>query len=236
MIGFSYAQHCPSVNHGKRRGGLLPNMIILHYTGMQSPQAALERLCSPKFEVSSHYLITGQGKIFQMVSEHRRAWHAGVSYWRGEKDINSRSIGIELDNDGDKPFPFPQMISLISLCKDIQCRWSIWPVRVLGHSDVAITRKVDPGKKFDWEGLARAGIAIWPELSSADRTTSLSETNFLKMAKIVGYDTSHGLLPVLDAFRIRFSPRRSGPLCMTDCALMHSLVTVFSIDQRRKRP
>ena len=230
MIGFADARLCPSDNHGKRIGFRYPDMIILHYTGMENAQAALERLCSPGLDVSSHYLITAQGKVFQMVSEDRRAWHAGVSHWRGHQDINSRSIGIELDNDGDKPFTFPQMMSLISLCKDIQSRWSMRPVNVLGHSDIAITRKVDPGKKFDWEGLARAGIAFWPEISSADRTMFPSEANFLKMAKLVGYDTSNGLSPVLNAFRMRFTPHSSGPLCWTDCALIDSLSTAFSID------
>ncbi len=236
MIGFKSALWFPSDNHGKRRGGLQPSMIIIHYTGMQSVQAALERLSSPEFEVSSHYLISAQGEIFQLVSEDRRAWHAGSSYWRGWKDINSRSIGIELDNVGDQPFPFPQMRSLISLCKDIQCRWPIWPVNVLGHSDVAVTRKVDPGSKFDWESLARSGVGIWPEHSTANNNMSPSKVNFLKNAELLGYDTSNGLPSVLAAVRSRFSPYRSGPLGSADCALMDRLLTAFSIDQGRKTP
>ena len=231
MIGFESALCFPSDNHGKRRGSLQPSMIIIHYTGMQSVQAALERLCSPEFEVSSHYLISAQGEIFQLVSEDRRAWHAGLSYWRGWQDINSRSIGIELDNVGDQPFPFPQMRSLISLCKDIQCRWSIWPVNVLGHSDVSVTRKVDPGSKFDWESLARAGVGIWPENSTTNSDIAPSKVNFLKNAELLGYDISNGLTSVLAAVRCRFSPYRSGPLGSADCALMDRLLTAFSIDQ-----
>ena len=234
MIGFVDAVRCPSANHGARKSVLQPSIIVIHYTGMKNVKMALERLCSPEFEVSSHYLISAQGEIFQLVSEDRRAWHAGVSYWRGWRDINSKSIGIELENDGDQPFPFPQMTSLISLCKDIQRRWVIWPFNVLGHSDIAISRKLDPGKKFDWECLARAGIGMWPKPPSADRIMASSESNFLEMADLVGYDTSSGLVPVLDAFRMRFSPCSSGYLKGSDCSLMFSLVNSFSIDQSLK--
>lgn len=230
MIGFPDAERFASNNHGQRRGDLYPRLIIIHYTGMESVKLALERLCSPLHAVSAHYLITVDGKVVQLVGEERRAWHAGKSFWRGEKDINSSSIGIELDNNGFQPFSFPQMQSLVSLCLDIQDRWAIKPSGILGHSDIALQRKTDPGKKFDWASLAQFGVGIWPESPKEQNIIPACEVDFLKKAGYLGYDTSLGLLPVLNAIRLRFSIYRSGSLDGADNDLMNRLLTAFSVD------
>ena len=149
-----YIRHVPSPNHGVRKGGSGPDMILIHYTGMETAEAAIARLCDPGPEVSAHYLISETGEITQMVDEARRAWHAGVSRWEGQEDINSCSIGIELANPGPlldlPPFPEPQMAALEGLIADIRARWDIPDTRILGHEEVAPGRKFDPGPKFDW--------------------------------------------------------------------------------------
>ncbi|MGB1360103.1 MAG: N-acetylmuramoyl-L-alanine amidase, partial [Paracoccaceae bacterium] len=145
MIGAPFADVRASPNFGPRRAGGSIDLLLLHYTAMQSAEAALQRLCDPIHEVSAHYLITLDGRVLQLVCESQRAWHAGRSFWAGETDINSRSIGIELDNRGDHPFSNKQMRALIALCGDIIGRHNIPAHRVLGHSDVAIGRKADPG-------------------------------------------------------------------------------------------
>jgi N-acetylmuramoyl-L-alanine amidase len=150
-----------SPNHGPRRGTAL-DTLVLHYTGMASADAALRRLCDPAAEVSCHYLVFEDGGIYQLVAEERRAWHAGLSCWGGERDMNSVSIGIELANGGpdfgSPPFAEAQIAAVIALCRDILARRKIPPRRVLGHSDIAPSRKIDPGENFPWERLAEAGI------------------------------------------------------------------------------
>jgi N-acetylmuramoyl-L-alanine amidase len=156
-----------SPNHDPRAGGVAPDMLILHYTGMTSAEAALDRLCDPAAKVSAHYLIEEDGKVWRLVAEDRRARHAGESGWAGRTDINSHSIGIELANPGHewgyRPFPEAQMAALEEVCRDILARHAIPPRFVLGHSDVAPHRKIDPGELFDWARLARAGIGLWPD-------------------------------------------------------------------------
>jgi len=156
-----------SPNHGPRRDGAPIDMLLLHYTDMATAELALDRLCDPTAQVSAHYLIARDGRVFRLVSEQRRAWHAGRAWWAGESDINSRSIGIELDNPGHShgygDFPEAQLVALIALCRDILARCPIPPHRVLGHSDVAPDRKIDPGHRLDWRRLARAGIGVFPE-------------------------------------------------------------------------
>jgi N-acetylmuramoyl-L-alanine amidase len=141
--------------------------LILHYTGMPTAAAALERLCDPSAKVSAHWLIDEDGTLVALVPEAMRAWHAGVSWWRGESNLNDRSIGIELVNPGHewgyRPFTETQYGALIELCRAILGRWPIPPARVLAHSDVAPLRKQDPGELFDWPRLAGAGIGLWPE-------------------------------------------------------------------------
>ncbi|MBX2805403.1 MAG: N-acetylmuramoyl-L-alanine amidase [Hyphomicrobiales bacterium] len=154
-----------SPNCEQRRGGLRPTILLMHYTGMTRADRAVDWLCAPASRVSCHYLVDEDGRITQMVSEDARAWHAGVSCWMGETDINSASIGIEIHNPGHDAgypdFPEAQMDAVIALSRDILTRHDIPPRRVLAHSDVAPDRKADPGEKFDWAGLARAGIGHW---------------------------------------------------------------------------
>lgn len=154
-------QH-PSPNFNNRGPGKLTDMIVIHYTDMVPVAAALERLCCPGAKVSAHYLITMTGTIYQLVDESKRAWHAGISEWEGETDINSRSIGIELDNPGPsngmEPFPDIQIQKLIELCTDIQTRLYIPPNRIVGHEHVAPGRKQDPGPLFPWHQLRDAGL------------------------------------------------------------------------------
>lgn len=157
----------PSSNHGERAPGKSVDMLILHYTGMRTAAEALQRLCDPRAEVSAHYLVDEDGSILQCVPEARRAWHAGKSYWKGEEDINSRSIGIEIVNPGHefgyRPFPEPQIEAVVALAADIVERYQIPPWRVLGHSDIAPDRKEDPGELFPWARLAAAGIGHYTE-------------------------------------------------------------------------
>jgi N-acetylmuramoyl-L-alanine amidase len=156
----------PSPNYNDRPAGKAVSLLVIHYTGMRDAEAALKRLTDPEAQVSSHYLIDEAGLVYRLVDEGRRAWHAGVSYWAGERDINGVSIGIELVNPGHdfgyRHFPEAQMAALIDLGRGILSRHKIPPSRVLGHSDVAPVRKIDPGELFDWQRLAKAGIGRWP--------------------------------------------------------------------------
>ena len=156
----------PCLNHEPRSEGAQVDMLVLHYTGMESPEAALDRLCDPAQKVSAHYMIDEDGSVFRLVPEERRAWHAGLACWRGDRDINDRSIGIELVNPGHdlgyRPFPEEQMAAVERLAREILDRQAIPPERVLGHSDVAPARKCDPGELFDWARLGRAGVGLWP--------------------------------------------------------------------------
>ena len=155
----------PSPNHDARATPI--DILLLHYTGMQSGEAACERLCDAAAKVSSHYLVHEDGRIEQLVPEARRAWHAGVSAWKGETDINSRSIGIEIVNPGHefgyRDFPDVQIDAVIALCRDILARHAIPKARVLAHSDIAPARKQDPGERFPWGRLAAAGVGLWVE-------------------------------------------------------------------------
>ncbi len=166
--------YCPSPNFAPRKEGRAPDMLLLHYTGMESAEGALAWLTAPEAQVSSHYLVDEQGRVTQMVREEMRAWHAGKAHWAGESDINSCAIGIEIHNPGHEfgyaDFPGPQMDAVEALCLDIFSRHKIPPQRVLAHSDVAPQRKRDPGEKFDWQRLAKAGIGLWvqPEPIGSD--------------------------------------------------------------------
>jgi N-acetylmuramoyl-L-alanine amidase len=142
-----------------------PDMVVLHYTGMATGEAALERLRDPAAKVSAHYMIETDGRVFALVPEARRAWHAGVSYWQGERDVNGVSIGVELVNPGHDfdypPFPKAQIAALVGLLGEVRERWTIPDARILGHSDVAPARKQDPGERFPWQDLAEAGHGLW---------------------------------------------------------------------------
>jgi N-acetylmuramoyl-L-alanine amidase len=159
----------PSPNFDARTGP--PDMIVLHYTGMQTGEAALGRLCDPAAKVSAHYMVEEDGRVFALVPEERRAWHAGKSFWRGETDINARSVGVEIVNPGHefgyRPFPESQIATVIDLVADVRSRWTIEDARILGHSDVAPDRKEDPGELFPWKRLAEAGHGLWTEPAAA---------------------------------------------------------------------
>lgn len=156
----------PSPNFDERRQPL--SMLVLHYTGMETGQRALERMCDPEAKVAAHYMVEEDGRIFQLVDEAKRAWHAGVASWNGVEDINSRSIGVEIVNGGHDyglpDYPREQMEAVIALCKDIQTRNSILPADIVGHSDIAPGRKLDPGEHFPWQQLAENGIGVWPPM------------------------------------------------------------------------
>ena len=159
----------PSPNFDQRRAP--PDMVVVHYTGMRTGAEALARLCDPEAKVSAHYLIEEDGRVFQLVPEERRAWHAGVSFWKGERDVNAVSIGIELVNPGHAfgyaDFPEMQIEALIGLLDAVRARWTIPNARILGHSDVAPDRKVDPGERFPWKRLALDGHGLWAEPDAA---------------------------------------------------------------------
>ncbi|KIC18794.1 N-acetylmuramoyl-L-alanine amidase [Leisingera sp. ANG-Vp] len=204
----------PSPNSGPRRDGLAPSLIVLHYTAMGSAQAALERLCDPVAEVSAHYLIGADGTLWQMVAEDKRAWHAGAGEWHGKDDINSRSIGIELDNLGAHPFSAPQMAVLEDLMRGIMQRWGIKPSDVIGHSCMAPGRKSDPGPRFDWARLARLGLAA--SAGSAGVPQRPSAEMFRQAAAKAGFTAPSDDETLLAAVRLRFRPWARGPLTAED--------------------
>ena len=155
----------PSPNYGERRDYARPDCLILHYTGMPTAESAIALLRDPASQVSCHYVVEESGRVVQLVPEAKRAWHAGVSRWRGVSDMNSASIGIEICNPGHDAglpeFPQPQIEAVIELCKDIGERYALRPERILAHSDIAPARKRDPGERFPWEKLASAGVGVW---------------------------------------------------------------------------
>ncbi len=231
--------HCAlSPNQGPRRDGRRPSLVILHYTGMARFEDALARLRDPEAGVSAHYLIRADGAIWGLAPEDRRAWHAGVSRWRGETDVNSASIGVELDHPGPPadprdtpPFPEPQMAALERLLAAATRRWGIEPDGVLGHSDVAPGRKIDPGERFDWGRLARLGLARAAPARSAAATSPPrggdAAQRFAQAVQAIGY----GPWPaadLLDAFRRRWRPGAAlagGGPSAADAALAEALAT-----------
>ena len=187
-------------------------MVVLHYTAMEA-EAALERLCDPGAEVSAHYMIGRDGRVWRLVDEAKRAWHAGAGAWGDVRDVNSASIGVELVNLGAEPFAAAQMDRLAHLLRAVMGRWAIPRHRVIGHSDMAPDRKADPGSRFDWRRLAREGLSIWPEPGA--------QADFMASATTVGYRCPPDL--ALAAFRQRFRPWARGPEDAVDRALMADL-------------
>ena len=212
----------PSPNHDARPDGQPVDILLLHYTDMESAEAALARMTDAAARVSAHYCVDEDGTVYRLVPEERRAWHAGVSFWAGARDINARSIGIELVNPGHscgyRPFPEAQMQALEELARGILARHPIPAHRVLGHSDVAPARKIDPGELFDWRRLARAGIGIWPEPAGysdpgqADSPPAIADLQS-KLGRF-GYDVAatgvldQGTQRTLSAFQRHFRPAR----------------------------
>ncbi len=205
----------PSPNHDARPFGGI-DMLLLHYTGMVGAEAALSRLCDANAKVSAHYMIDEGGEVFALVAEDRRAWHAGISYWAGQEDINGCSIGIELVNPGHefgyRTFPQAQMDALLELCRDILRRHSIPAHRVLGHADVAPARKQDPGELFDWAALAAVGIGLWPvETQGYGQSAATALASF-------GYDIAGaGLAACATAFQRHWRPENIDGVMDDEC-------------------
>ena len=216
-----------SPNHGERRDGARPDLLVVHYTAMASAGEALARLCDPVAEVSAHYLVTEDGEVIALVPEERRAWHAGKGRWGSVRDVNSRSIGVELQNRGSHPFGQKQMIAVEHLFNSVMGRWGIPPERVVGHSDMAPDRKTDPGPRFDWRRLARSGLSVWPAPGEADPAA------FLPALQAFGYDPDQPPELLLRAFRLRFAPWRHGPLTARDAGEALDLARRFPVDQGR---
>lgn len=211
----------PSPNFGDRRGGVRPSLVVIHYTGMASCAAARDRLCDPAAEVSAHWLIDRDGLTEQLVDEAARAWHAGAGEWGGLGDVNSRSIGIELQNTGAEPFAEPQMAALEGLLAGILARWDIPPQGVIGHADMAPDRKADPGPRFDWRRLARQGLSVWPgPRSPGDFRADLARFGYPAAAEAT----------LLQAFRLRFRPWAQGPVTQVEAGLAADLAARFGID------
>lgn len=204
----------PSPNHDER--GRPVDMLVLHYTGMQSAAAALDRLCDADAKVSAHYTIDEDGTVYAHVPEDRRAWHAGVSHWAGIDNVNARSIGIELVNPGHewgyRVFPEVQISALIRLSQGIVMRHPIATSQVLGHSDVAPTRKEDPGELFPWDRLAAAGIGLWPNALDSD----IGPEGLVRY----GYDPKAPTDKVITAFQRHFRPAKLDGEWDSECAQM----------------
>lgn len=214
-----------SPNFGPRAAGAAIDMIILHYTGMPDAEAALSWLVNPASQVSSHYFVFEDGRVFQLVDDAERAWHAGISFWAGETDINSRSIGIEIVNPGHefgyRGFPDAQIEAVIALSQALTRRFGIPPERVLGHSDVAPERKQDPGELFPWERLAEEGLGIWtrpapivagPVLQFGDQSAAVRElrAEFSRFGYRAGHSEAFDqeLEAIVTAFQRHFRPTR----------------------------
>jgi N-acetylmuramoyl-L-alanine amidase len=197
----------PSPNFDARPAGLPVDHLVLHYTGMVSASAALARLRDPAAKVSSHYVVDEDGTVYALVEESHRAWHAGVSYWRGARGLNDRSIGIEIVNPGHewgyRAFPAAQLAALRDLCARILTRHPIPARNVVGHSDIAPDRKQDPGELFPWAWLAAHGVGLWTEAEGAPGDPAADLQADLEA---IGYDPALPAAAVITAFQRRFLP------------------------------
>ena len=247
---FIVAEVVPSPNHDERKNGRVPDMILLHYTGMSTGEEALQRLCAPESKVSAHYVVFEDGRIVQCVPEERRAWHAGVASWAGETDINSCSIGVEIVNPGHEfgycDFPLRQVAAVISLCKSIITRRGpITRDRVLAHSDVAPTRKQDPGEKFPWALLSESNVGHWVRpapLSLDGQTLKLGDTGDMILRlqhalRAYGYGLEEtgrydeATRDVVTAFQRHFRPAR-----VDGTADASTLLTLRALIETRPEP
>ena len=217
-----------SPNFRERKGKQI-SMIVIHYTDMPSAEESLQRLTDPHSEVSAHYLIDRDGTVYSLVSLQYAAWHAGLSYWMGERNVNDKSIGIELQNRGHthgyEDFTGEQMSSLNFLLHQIRLDFTILPNSVIGHSDVAPSRKSDPGYKFDWRLLARHGHQLWPPLSS-----NVHSEDHEELLHIIGYDPECTLVDKVKAFQLRFSPKNvTGELDGDTIKRMNGMLDLYRI-------
>jgi N-acetylmuramoyl-L-alanine amidase len=234
---------CPSPNFDDRRETAPPSLIILHYTGTQTAQEAKDRFCAADVadaigRISPHYMIDGEGNILQFVREDKRAWHAGRASWRGVTDINSASIGIEIWNTGHEfdleEFLPVQMESVIDLVRGIKSRWGIRDENILGHSDVAPGRKIDPGEKFPWSLLAEAGLGVMPDITAEDDAVGAewfhARGAFYAALAQYGYDFTDDPLTLTTEFQRHFLPHlflmpgKVGEVTLETCASLASLV------------
>lgn len=219
----------PSPNFDSREGHAV-DMLVLHYTGMPTAEEAKKRLCDPAAKVSAHYLVDEDGSAYRLVAEDRRAWHAGLSCWRGNTNINQRSIGIEIINPGHefgyRPFPAAQMKAVAWLCRDILSRHDIPARNVVGHSDIAPTRKQDPGELFDWQTMAKLGIGLFPgchpdrgasRAEGSLRSLDFARDDTLKALAEYGYDTAD-LPAAITAFQRHFRPKSLTGQWDSECA------------------
>ena len=221
-------RQAPSPNWDER--ALPVSMVVLHYTGMQSGDEALARMCDSAAKVSAHYMIDEDGTVIQLVDEDKRAWHAGKSYWRGVTDINSASVGIELVNPGHewgyRPFPDAQMEALVPLLADIVKRHDVPRANVVGHSDIAPARKQDPGELFDWERLAKLGLAV-PRPTKNLVDPGWSDAAFLLALERYGYGVTDGPAAVV-AFQRRFRQENVDGIIDGQCrAILWSLLLEY---------
>jgi N-acetylmuramoyl-L-alanine amidase len=239
----------PSPNFDDRTGLARPDMIIIHYTGMAFAHDAIQRLCDPRARVSSHYFVVENGSVIQLVQEAKRAWHAGVSSWGGDADINSRSIGIEICNPGHEfgypDFPTRQIAAVTTLCRSILTRNVIRPENIVAHSDVAPARKQDPGEKFPWKRLAQSGVGLWVDVAddphdelnpndSGERVTALQ-----KSLAAYGYGLEASgrydvaTREVVTAFQRHFRPQRVDGIA--DAATRETLRQLLELRDAPKR-
>lgn len=207
----------PSKNFDERR----PVVIVLHYTEQDSVEQSLDTLRSRNSggRVSSHYLLGKDGKIYQLVSDAKRAWHAGAGSWGAITDVNNASIGIEIDNDGKSPFPDAQIDSLIVLLRDLTTRLRIPPTQIIGHSDLAPTRKIDPGPLFPWKRLHDAGFGMWPADATQDPPAGFDPWLALQA---IGYSTDNRA-DTVRAFHHRFRGMEGTELDAQDLRILHAL-------------
>lgn len=236
----------PSPNYGQRDEPMRIDMLVLHYTGMTTAAGALDRLCDPAARVSAHYLVEESGAIWRLVSETRRAFHAGRSCWAGEHDLNRVSIGIEIVNPGHewgyRPFPERQMAAVVALCLDLVSRFAIPPHRLVGHSDIAPDRKSDPGELFDWPRLARAGIGLWPPPAAETASGRGRGVGLLERAAAladlatIGYCVAPGAeAAALTAFQRRFRPERwDGRLDAETAQRLAEVRAVYDLARQRR--
>lgn len=218
-----------SPNHDARPADEPVDILVLHYTGMQTGQAAIDRLCDPEARVSSHYVVEEDGTVWRLVPEDRRAWHAGISFWRGHHTLNGRCIGIEIVNPGHewgyRPFPQAQMEAVRDLCLGILSRHPIPARNVVAHSDIAPDRKDDPGELFDWPWLATFGVGLWPDFPKNVAESSVDCRKLRADLAAIGYpvpDEAAGeaaFATLLRAFQRRFRPARIDGVADAETAL-----------------
>lgn len=227
----------PSPNFDDRRAGKKPAYIIMHYTGTKTAEEARDRFLDPApndkvGRIAPHYMINGDGSVLQFMPEEKRAWHAGVSFWRGETDLNSVSIGIEVWNPGHEfgytDFLPAQIDAVIELCQGIMQRWDIPPENVLGHADIAPGRKIDPGEKFPWQTLSTHGVGVWPKISLQDKPFVTAEL-FKDLLVRYGYNPDIRAETLISAFAQHFWPEKYATLTPFDWPQLYQRLVALKV-------